>query len=190
LKNRDFVIAIGVVLVGVTGVTGFISYLQNSPSGISLPNLSAPSFNQGFTTTAVPVATSTTTGTYCNPAHPLTMTSVTVGHVTNVGVTTPALFFTWSNCSKQPLQFYVETSPLTMTLLTYGQTSTMTAELSNYDASSVPASATSTRGFALSFFNLSPNAVVQSVKGNVTATDPVTAQGISTTTSFIAKPAG
>jgi hypothetical protein len=200
LRNRDFAIAICVALVGATAVTGYIAYLQNSGAekmtlpdlSNILPNLSTSNSNQGATTAVVSSFTPVATSTHCDPTHPLSMVSASVGSYTGYGYsgTTPALFVKWSNCSSQSLAFDASTSSLAMTLLTYGQTSNESAmpAATVYGAShNVAAGATATVTLPINV-QISPNAMIKFVKGSVTATDPVTGQGISVTATFTAYP--
>jgi hypothetical protein len=103
----------------------------------------------------------------------------------------PALSMSWSNCANQLIQFDITYgNTLYVTISTYGQVSTVGGYLGSAgllpEPSSVAAHSTVTVTLPIVGYagNVSPNAIVQSVLGTLTATDPTTGQAISIPTNF------
>jgi len=101
------------------------------------------------------------------------------------------LAFVWSNCANQQISFIVRltnTIPLNATLSTYGAKSYAGGYLGGLsDGGVASAHGTTTVTLTVYLFGpISPNAIIDSISGNVTALDPGTGQAISLSTPFVA----
>jgi len=93
----------------------------------------------------------------------------------------------WQNCTSQEVQFTLEVTALTVTITTFGNSSTVQGYLGQAPGTVYSVQPGGQSGVVLPIkftTSVSPNALVEHVSGSVVADDPVTKQALSTQNDF------
>ena len=162
------------ILIGAGGY-----YLVTSGFAISHPSTSRS------TTPIIQSSTVTTSEATCLASKPLTLSSEAVTTDSISGETLAGLSTVWSNCSIQYIMFNLSGS-LIVTVSTYGTISHFSAYLGACVGSCGTVDGGASTTVSLPFYPQpqSPNSIIESISGNITATDPATGQAISLPTDF------
>jgi hypothetical protein len=180
------------ILLGAGGYYLVTTVFVPSQSSAFRPTTSISQSTASASRTITSISQSTTgTEPPCPIATPLKLESVYYYNSFLVTV--------WTNCSDQQISFSVHLSPLSIltpyglnaTISTYGKISYIIGDLRNYPPtlSVVTAHSNTTVSLQVYFTQAySPNAIIESVSGNVTAIDPVTGQALSSPVAFNLKP--
>lgn len=184
MERRGLSNSIGAVLLVVGILIGAGGYYLATTEFISTSTSASHSTTSAFSQSSK----ATTPVSSCSASTPLALKSVVWGTTAE----SPSVYLAtvWSNCASQPISFTVGLKNLNVTISTYGKTSYVTGRFLGCNGELtcfVSASAYGTTTVSLEIYfdtAVSPNAIILSSTGNLTAFDPRTGQIISSSVSF------